>query len=238
MLKRHVFLSPHPDDVIWSCGGRILELIKNNQAILIITVFDGDNYDSGTIDPWRKIAMPKLRRSENMRVMERYILDHISIGLVDAALRSQYNKYCYDSPQALFKPLSKDEQPLIDMIKDSLMLILKPNDIVNVPLGLGKHIDHVIVNKAVSLLKKYSINWYEEFPYPFRIPQENITPSYCSVDVDAWIEFASGYRSQVLALFGSKQKFTNALRAHASKRGKECGLNYAERLWCNTAETY
>jgi hypothetical protein len=39
---RSIFLSPHPDDAVLSCGGWIDQLAQNGERPLVLTVFGGD----------------------------------------------------------------------------------------------------------------------------------------------------------------------------------------------------
>ncbi len=41
----HLFLSPHPDDAVLSCGGLIHQLTQKGEPVTILTVMAGDPPD-------------------------------------------------------------------------------------------------------------------------------------------------------------------------------------------------
>ncbi len=40
--SRLIFLSPHPDDAVLSCGGWIYQLAQDGERPIVITLFGGD----------------------------------------------------------------------------------------------------------------------------------------------------------------------------------------------------
>ena len=40
--NRLIFLSPHPDDAVLSCGGWIYQLAQDGERPIVITIFGGD----------------------------------------------------------------------------------------------------------------------------------------------------------------------------------------------------
>lgn len=237
--KRHVFLSPHPDDVIWSCGGLIDLLSKNRHQIVIVTVFDGEPTTlppQTPLDVWRTIARPRLRRMENENVIARLKAEHFSLEFVDGALRNDGTAFTYTLETLFHSPVG--EQALETAIRQRLENILRPGDLIHAPLASGNHLDHQIVRSAVSGRMDQQIAYYDDFPY-LKAEGLDYTPVYQSVDIRAWIELATLYRSQVRALFGTLSDFKSALVKRAEEFGRLAGGNvrWAYRMWLNTADS-
>jgi LmbE family N-acetylglucosaminyl deacetylase len=210
---RHIFLSPHPDDVVWSCGGLLLRLVRAGERVLVVTVFDGDA-EGAPPSGWRRIASPDLRRRENDRALAAVGVAGLSLGLVDAALRRYDDDYLYRDADALLGPLAPADDPLGPLLTSRLVAVLRQGDQIYVPMaGSGTHVDHRIVRSAADGSMARAVSYYSEFPYARRQAQTPVETAAC--ESDEWIEVAGLYRSQVVCLFGTGKRFAAALRAWA-----------------------
>lgn len=209
-MPRCVFLSPHPDDAVWSCGGELLRLVRAGEHPLVITVFDGDaTYPSSR--SWRRVASPLLRRRENQRALAAIGAEGLSLGLIDAALRRSGSSYSYADVQALFGPLAPADEPLCSLLAAELTEVLAPNDLLYVPLsGPRAHVDHRIVRLAVERLCGRTARYYNEFPYALEASCARTDAS--GVADEGWLAAAGLYRSQVFALYGSWERFAASHR--------------------------
>lgn len=232
--KKYFFLSPHPDDAVWSCGGRIAKLIKAGNHVTIVTIFDGDPPIKLKYEKWRTIASPALRRVENHSALRMLGAHHISLGFVDAALRTKNNHPVYPTPEHLLNDLHQDDEALIEKLSSRLQDVLyddTDNIAINAPLGLGGHVDHILLHKAVMQITPKFVIWYEDFPYPFIKPGSNFTPAWKSVNIEDWLNAGLCYRSQIIRFWGNNNAFCLSLKKHAATRGQEKGIAYAERYW-------
>jgi len=99
-------------------------------------------------------------------------------------------------------------------------------------LGLGSHIDHILVRRAVELLQR-PILYDADIPYLFKFPQEFApktagmkakTHRITDSGVRAWQDAISAYQSQISSLFED----TNTMRAQIQQYWSEyIGI----RLW-------
>jgi LmbE family N-acetylglucosaminyl deacetylase len=222
-----VVLSPHPDDAVWSCGGRIARSVADGATVLIVTVFDGD-----VAEPprgWRQLADPRTRRQEDAAARGALGVVGRSWGHVDAALRvDRTGAPLYPSPRALFAGLHDLDLGLVDVLAERVAAL---GDVeLDAPLGIGGHADHVLVREAVVRARPPRVRWYEEFPYDGAAP-DTLVPDWHRVDVCAWLDAALRYRTQVEALLGDEAAFSRALERRARERGEMVGMEHAERTW-------
>lgn len=239
-IPGEIFISPHPDDAVWSCGGRIARLVDADVPVTVITVFDGDPPDPPPADPWRRIATPQRRRSENATALAELGARPLSVGLVDAALRMCRNVPEYSDPSQLFPPTPPKTGPMVESLIVTLRRLVPLGIRCNAPLGLGGHIDHLIVRDAVQAAGLAPVLWYEDFPYARTVEPDlgrlaagaaRRRALQFPVDLDRWIAAGLRYRSQVLALFGSGGRFREELTAHAAAAACGTAFDYAERCW-------
>jgi LmbE family N-acetylglucosaminyl deacetylase len=147
-----LYVSPHHDDVVLSCGARLLADAAQGLRILVVTVFGEE------ARPWPEVG-----------ALARADLRRISLGLPDARGRSDY----YSSFQALVEGRRADDDGWVKQLAQALSDIGHRSKAtqVYVPLGVGSHIDHRLSHEA-SLRALQSgdgrnVFLYEERPEAF-----------------------------------------------------------------------
>jgi hypothetical protein len=104
---------------------------------------------------------------------------------------------------------------------------LLPDDQVICQLGVGDHVDHVLVRQAVEQLGRPL--WYAaDLPYLFKQPgelapfiagmKESLYP-VTEAGLRAWVEAVLAYDSQLSSLFESTEKFEENIRRYYVERG-------------------
>ncbi len=154
-MKPIVFLSPHLDDAVLSCAGRILHHVARGEPVVVLTVFShADPDDEGG---WAA------RREEDWHAVTRLGAQPQWLGLQDAPFRS--STYA-DDPYALFGPLPPEDRAWFQWLGPPLQLELARLDpsLVYVPLGVGDHVDHRLVHQATADTTIPRL-YYEERPY-------------------------------------------------------------------------
>lgn len=147
-----LYVSPHHDDVLLSCGARLLAESSRGLRILVVTVFGED------ARPWPEVG-----------ALSAAGIRHLSLGLPDARRRSDY----YSSFQALVEGRRADDDGWVKQLAQALADIghrSKASE-VYAPLGVGSHIDHRLSHEA-SLRALQSgdgrnVFLYEERPEAF-----------------------------------------------------------------------
>ncbi|MDJ0462513.1 PIG-L family deacetylase [Streptomyces sp. H27-C3] len=254
----HVVVSPHPDDAVWSLGGRLARWASRGTPVTVVTVFDApaaagaerlgdaaDAGDSGTADGldgparWRSIAEPAVRRREDRAALDALGAAHVSLGFTDAALRTSDGRYRYSSAPRVRGHHHPDDAVLSGAIRDALRPWCPPGARVHGPLAAGRHVDHVLVREAVERLGRPDTAWYEDFPYPLRRRDHDGMTADCepltAADLDSWLAGAALYASQARALFGGTDVLRETLLARVRAHGATAELPYADRYWLRSA---
>lgn len=231
---REVFLSPHADDAVWSCGGRIAALVAAERSVLLVTCFDGDmSPEPGLIvEPWRQALRPTLRRCEDLLAARALGVERVSLGLTEAGLRHGPSSFVYSSLEAVLGLPAAADKPLVTRLAEVLLPWLREGDRLHIPVAASNHVDHVLVRRAAESLRLPCLSdYYEEFPYPPAPVSRRLSPVVIPVELEPWVCSGLRYRSQVRALFGGEARFREALATWAHERGALIGASHAERYW-------
>jgi len=124
-----LYVSPHHDDVLLSCGARLLAESRRGLRIVVVTVF-GDG-----ARPWPEAA--SFQGADVRR---------LALGLPDARGRSDY----YSSFRALVEGRRDDDERWVHKAAGALTDLAHRSKAsqVYVPLGVGSHIDHRLCHEA------------------------------------------------------------------------------------------
>ncbi len=226
---RRLVISPHLDDAVWSCGGRLSQWRDAGDEAWVLTVFDGDppgeagGVPSGTTTPAR-------RRAENERALAALGVTPLGLGIPEAALRPVDGRAGRTSARRIVAGRRGLDEPLVLAVVDALRTQAVGFDEVVAPLG-SLHVDHAIVRNAVLRSGIFPLTWYEEFPYVPAPKQPSLAPQWHPVDLHPWLAAALLYESQVSALFDDTRAFVDAVTSWAQERGREAGSPFAERVW-------
>ncbi len=248
--SRHLFLSPHPDDVVLSCGGTIALLRKRGREVEVVTLFAGDvpttersAFGQRHLHLWGtdEEAMT-VRRAEDEAA--RRVLDvRVWHGLYpDAPFRRHpvEKRWLYTSDWALFRLPDPSEGDMPHRIAGEVSTLLTEGTRVYVPLGLGHHVDHVLAAAAGRILVANGVDvvWYEDYPYAerdarfARLEARGWWPSLVPLsweEVETKIRAILCYQSQIPSLFGDERHLRRRLIDYMMTAS---GLGYpAERFW-------
>lgn len=135
-MTRILYVSPHLDDVAFSCAGRVQKDVSLGHEVTVISVCTADQ---------------EQRICEDAAAMTSLGCLWTHLGLPDGA----------DRPGAtLFGPPGR----FVDAIAQALGPHIGTADRVIGPLGVGGHVDHIGTFKALQLLGGAS-GWYVDLPY-------------------------------------------------------------------------
>lgn len=158
MQLTKLYISPHFDDVVFSCAGKIIVDVKNGFRVIVVTVFTKSNTQD--------LAIYEARNAENNQALLTLGAEGVNLDFFDAPYRHSF----YNS----FRTLLLERHPLDDVEYVSSIGVAL-NDLCNVispmevyaPLAVGGHIDHrICFESAVSHLS-YPVTFYEDRPYSF-----------------------------------------------------------------------
>jgi LmbE family N-acetylglucosaminyl deacetylase len=176
----HLFLSPHYDDAVLSCGGLIHQLVGKGQKVVVRTIMGGAPSPKELPDtPITRTLHERWAAGENP-VESRVKEDEAAVTSLGAAAEHMvYWMDCVYRVSRTSEPLYTTEESLWaevhpDDVAGQLLptMVLPPQDVVRgiyVPMGVGRHVDHRIVRDwGLELRKQYpwvALKFYEEYPY-------------------------------------------------------------------------
>lgn len=250
LSQRPVFLSPHPDDAVLSCGGLIYQLAENGHRPIVITVFGGDRSPGASISDFARSlqerwqmndAAPAARRDEDRAACDRLGAMLIHLPFADAVYRVDpiTQQALYDSEEAIFGDVR--DARVIDLVAEALRGKLKPIGLWDVrvfaPLTGGNHVDHVITRAAAERLP-IDLVYYEDYPYaesPERMKHVWGTDEWTSESIElseaalrAKIEAFLCHRSQISTFYRDDEEVAQRMRAYAVLVGNSQPV---ERYW-------
>jgi LmbE family N-acetylglucosaminyl deacetylase len=177
----HLFISPHLDDAVLSCGGQISMLASAGNSVAIFTLMAGKPMRELPTSPilselharWGTAANPVAeRRWEDIKATRRLgaLARHGTIP--DCVYRVRYSaggerEALYPFEESLWGPISPDDPAIL--LLEATPLIYPQADVLHVPLGAGGHVDHRLVRDWGRRLARTSgqieVSYYEEYPY-------------------------------------------------------------------------
>jgi LmbE family N-acetylglucosaminyl deacetylase len=241
-----VYLSPHLDDAIFSCGGVIAGAGAEGLAVLVATVCSAVPPPDQELSPLARslhdlwglapAEVVPARLGEDNRALAIVGADGLRLGLVDALYRRPPG---YDRHETLFGPVAPDD-PLPAALRRAVVELASrlPDALFLLPLGVGGHVDHRATHEVAAALSA-PVAFYEDLPYALdaaavaRRRRELAWPLEArDIDVSGSfagkLESAAAYTSQIPSLFGSPADLRATLERHAAGHGTH---PLAERLW-------
>jgi LmbE family N-acetylglucosaminyl deacetylase len=238
---RWIYLSPHFDDAVLSCGGLIWEQNHSGIPVEIWTINAADppaGPDSDLITrvhaQWRTGTPQEtveLRREEDRHAARILGAGVRHLKMVDAIYRRTATGALLYT-QDVFDPIDLREAGIVGQAAGEIGQHLNNSDTLVCPLALGGHVDHVIARHAVESLSSpaITITYYADIPYLFGHEQELAAASeglsehqyYVSDQgLAAWMDGISAYRSQISSLFEDEQTMRSQMQAyHTSRNGQ------------------
>ena len=255
---RHIFLSPHYDDIALSCGGTAATLCAQGRTPEVALIF-GDHPDpnqpmtafaEGMHRDWGMTASEVIagRRAEER-------MASLTLGTCDRFLPFRdaiYRGDLYTSDEQLFGGIHEDEIGIADQIIDELRLPADGSGNVRIyaPTAIGGHVDHQHAYQAGLQLQKrgWEVWFYEDLPYGLK--PEHVEARTPELEADgltagpavgvgsAWslkIDAIMAYPSQLSTIFeqyvgirSTRAAIDQAMMAYAQKVGDGVA---AERFW-------
>ena len=253
---RHIFLSPHLDDVVYSCGGTLGVQVSTGLHPLVITVFAGVPSSNLELSPYaaevqremgfRQNAQTAMaaRRQEDASAFEYLNVDYLWLDYLDAIYRGSPAYYTQNSqliggdvhPADLWidRELAQNLVTLHDRLPDAVWYA---------PLGVGRHVDHQIVSSAIDRMiqRGANVKLYEDCPYILkegaledRLNEFGGTLEPALVEMSEMLplrqEASEMYASQIQLNFGDKQSMFKAM-ADYSHGIRPVQTVHLERYW-------
>jgi LmbE family N-acetylglucosaminyl deacetylase len=254
---RHIYLSPHFDDIVYSCGGTLGVQVSVGLHPLVITIFAGVPDNSMTPGPLTTQVLREMgfrpqeaqqavlsRRQEDARALDYLHTDYLWLNYPDAIFRGTPAFYTEKS-QLINGEVHPSDLWIDRQLAEQLVALHDrlPDAVWYAPLGIGRHVDHQIVCSAADRLIQLGANvkLYEDFPYVLRqgalearLKEFGNTLEPALVEMSEMLpvrlEAAEMYASQIAANFSDKTSMFQAMETYAhSIRPVE--TVHLERFW-------
>lgn len=248
MEKRNkiIFFSPHFDDAIFSCGGSILNHIKNGDQVYVVTVFSAIPKERDFNEFSSRIAtrdLFKKRRRENSEILESINVKVYNFDYLDAIFRKNDlgKNLCFSWSDVFHLSRNKhqEERFLYSTLEENFSKLMAKNPkAIYFPLSLGDHIDHVLVNqigqKIGDVYTEFEIYFYEDLPYAAeRIEISDWLNNYLearleNINISEKLSLVLAYKNSLL--IGNDGLLTvESIKNYAHKVSDEEGTH--ERFW-------
>jgi LmbE family N-acetylglucosaminyl deacetylase len=232
-----VYISPHLDDVAFSCGGLVWEQAHRGQMIAIWTICAGDpppdplsGFAQSLHERWgvgREAVLQ--RRSEDMRACQRMGADWQHFSIPDCIYRKSpvSGQALYTSEEGLFGEIHPEEQELVERVRQMLATRLPVGAKLVCPLGLGRHVDHRLTRAAAERTGR-ALWYYADYPYVQResaqVEEKTVGMSGEAVHLseaglEAWVDAAGAYTSQTSSFWADMEAMRESIRGYAGQIG-------------------
>ncbi len=252
----HIYLSPHLDDVVLSCGGAIYTQTRHGEQVLVVSVFAGSPPDDSLTafarelkERWGASGDPlAVRRREDLAALHILGAAALHLDFLDCVYRQdeRTGQAYYPTVEHIFASLHPAETELHHRLLEALLAQLGTlkRATVYAPLGAGHHVDHLLVRRMAQLLlaRGHRVLFYEDYPYAGDAqtvgaaleaePGKRWQVQAFYFDEEAMRakgDAAACYASQISTFWSSVEEMREALRIQALRVGG--GHSYAENYW-------
>ena len=213
---RVLAVSPHLDDAVFSAGATLSAHARAGDAVTVLTCL------TGNVDKPRGFALAcqldkglgagvdymALRRAEDRNACSAIGATALHWDFLEAPHRG------YRDAGSLFAEPLPEDGLAIDLAQ-ALTGYLQGHryDVIYGPYGVGGHVDHVLVRKALKQVEE-DVIWWEDFPYALREdapPEALIRRPVAPEDVARKVEAALCYTTQIPFQFGSPDEARSVL---------------------------
>ncbi|MBI5951113.1 MAG: PIG-L family deacetylase [Chloroflexi bacterium] len=229
---RWIYISPHLDDAALSAGGLIHEQTRSGMDVEIWTMTCG--FPTGELSPFARALhaawgvsaaadLLSVRRAEDIKAAGILGAKTVHFDFLDCIYRRGKNgNWLYSD---VFVPPHEDDADLPVQIAGAISARLLPTDQLVCQLGLGSHVDHVLVRRAVELLRR-PLLYLADIPYLFNSPVElashtagmrSKTHRITESGFGSWLGAVSAYESQLGGLFDSPQDMDTKFQQYWSE---------------------
>lgn len=218
-MKTLLAISPHLDDAVFSAGATIALASRSGWRTLVATVFTGNvarptgfalacQLDKGLAPDVDYMA---IRRAEDVAACTLVGAEAIHLPLLEAPHRG------YDSAAALFATILAEDK-VGEAVAAQLQTLIAEvcPDRLMAPLGLGGHVDHLIVREAV-IRANASARCYlwEDWPYAERVQGLDRSGARrvraSDGDRESKLAACTAYRTQIGFQFGGRKPLADLL---------------------------
>ena len=238
MSMKWIFLSPHLDDIAFSCGGLVWEITEDDIPVEIWTICAGEPVPSdlsplaeGLHQSWGLgLDAVQVRREEDRQACEQLGAVPRYFDFLDCIYRkSAAGEHLYQVGEEIFGGLDAEEETLIHSLTLLLSEEIPEEARIVAPLGIGNHVDHELVRKAANRLE-IPLLYYADYPYArepegheilvFMSRSAEWQPVHYSLSGEAlekWFLAANMYQSQISTFWNDQNQLRAEIEAFSGK---------------------
>ncbi len=239
----HLYLSPHFDDAVLSCGGQIARHTAAGQSVLVVTITGGDPPAEAPSDTVAMLhqrwaaslaaagqtgvgaAVVAQRRAEDRAALALLAAEPLHLSFLDCIYRCGPDAQAlYPGPADMFSPLNPADEATIAALTEAFAALPLAHH-VYLPLGVGNHVDHLATRRAAVRVFA-APRYYEDYPYTARpgALAEALPPATRAAwsAATVWLDEAAlaaktaavaAYASQLSSFFANADDLAAQLRA-------------------------
>jgi LmbE family N-acetylglucosaminyl deacetylase len=178
---QHIYLAPHYDDAVFSCGGAIHRQAGRGESVLVVTVCAAAPDPADPLSPLASALHGRMGLSPAAAVARRREEDEAALATLGAEParldvpdciyrgRPSEGQWYYPTLEAVFGPAHPEEAALYASIAGAVLALdlHRPGATFYAPLGAGGHVDHRHVHRAAAVLagQGWRVAFYEDVPY-------------------------------------------------------------------------
>lgn len=237
---RWIYLSPHFDDIVLSCGGLVWEQVRTGQAVEVWTVCAGVPASGEPLSEfalslhrrWQTgLEAVAIRRQEDEAALRQLGVQMRYSDLPDCIYRRIPGGWLVNGEEDLWVNVHPDEQPVVDRLANWIDEQLRPDDILVSPMTLGNHVDHFLVRAAAEGSTAKRLAFYADYPYAVQPNAlagklDEAWHKHCfTVSADAlavWQAAVACYQSQISTFWGGLDEMRAALNSYWRDGGGTC----------------
>ena len=245
---RWIYLSPHLDDAVLSCGGLIWEQVRAGDRVEVWTICAG-NPPKQAYSAFAEELHTRWALSAEAAVAERRAEDERAVSLLGAVYRHfsltdavyrlhpKTGEHLYPDWETILAGLHPgDEMYLRRMVFEMADILadgLGEDVALAAPLTLGNHVDHLFTRGLAEMLR-LPLCYYPDYPYAIEYEAEAafLAPAGAEAKVypvsaqglAAWQDSVAAYTSQISTFWDSDKAMRAAIRSFCERGG-------GVRLW-------
>jgi LmbE family N-acetylglucosaminyl deacetylase len=240
----HIYLSPHLDDAIFSCGGLIAQQAIRGEEVLLVTICAGDP-PPGPLSPFAEelhrrwgggegvVARRRAEDRSAARLLEQAAAGGAvavrHLGYADAIYRRDpAGSHLYTSEAAIFGPPHPAEADLVRQLAQELEALVPPGADLLTPSAVGGHVDHRWVRAAAERVA-VGRAYYFDLPYAARggeMPPDMVRAgrigrriALSAGEIDTWEASAAAYASQFPTFWAGRAAWRAEMEAFLAAWG-------------------
>ncbi len=228
---RLVVVSPHPDDAVLSCGGLMVYAAARTQ-VTVATLFTEAGAPPHTLSARRYLhqvgardaeVLYRQRRAEDRAALEPLAISCAHAGLTDAQFRrrpdaGRWSRWADLVPElshmypvyrlhVVSGRIAAGDAGTLRYAREFIQRLVWPGPaLVLAPLGVGRHVDHVLARTAAER-SGAPVAYYSDFPYSRRHAADEAFVRRNGLVEAGWprlpakAELIRAYQTQAQALF-------------------------------------